>query len=275
MFAWIWQYVREGRIGWLICGSRRESTGATRMHQASPSLHSPLLPALLLVSVAAPGFGAERAAVDAWPAASAVLQRFIANQEGASGWPLETVEIEASLPKLKKTGWLRAIRRVVPAEKPHYEVLEIAGDRTVKNQLIARYISANERATELPASSLAITPENYEIHYAGSVCVGDRPAYAFRIIPRKRREGLINAVLWLDSETGLAVRESGYLAKNPSVFLKRVNLTRENELHNGTIAARVTHILVETRLAGPAQLVIVERPTSDELTAGHAAAEGK
>jgi hypothetical protein len=33
--------------------------------------------------------------------------------------------------------------------------------------------------------------------------------------------------------------------------------------------------LVETRLAGTAQLVIVERPTSDELTAGHAAAEGK
>jgi hypothetical protein len=28
-------------------------------------------------------------------------------------------------------------------------------------------------------------------------------------------------------------------------------------------------------LAGPAQLVIVERPTSDELTAGHAAGEGK
>ena len=177
--------------------------------------------------------------------------------------------------KLEKTGWLRAIRSVVPAEKPHYEVLEIAGDRTVKNQVIARYLSATERATAFPASAVAITPANYEIHYAGSVCVGDRPAYAFRIIPRKKRAGLINAVLWLDSQTGLAVRESGYLAKNPSVFLKRVNLTRENELHNGTIEARITHILVETRLAGPAQLVIVERPTSGELTAGHAAAEGK
>ena len=280
MFAWIWRTFREGRIGALfgslICGSQMESTGATRMHQASPSLHSPLLPALLLVSVGAwPSFGAERTAADAWPAASAVLQRFIASQEKVSGWPLETIEIEASLPKLGKTGWLRAIRRVVPAGRPHYEVLEIAGDRTVKNQVIARYISATERGTALPASSVAITPTNYEIHYAGSVCVGGRPAYAFRIIPRKKREGLINAVLWLDSETGLAVRESGYLAKNPSVFLKRVNLTRENEFHNGTIEARITHILVETRLAGPAQLVIVERPTSDELTAGHAAGEGK
>ena len=145
----------------------------------------------------------------------------------------------------------------------------------VKNQVIARYIAATERATALPASSVAITPANYEIHYVGSVCVGGRPAYAFRIIPRKKREGLIKAVLWLDSETSIAVRESGYLTKNPSVFLKRVNLTRENVLHNGTVDAKITHILVETRLVGRVQLIIVERPTSDELTAGRAAAEGK
>lgn len=69
----------------------------------------------------------------------------------------------------------------------------------------------------------------------------------------------------VDSETGIAVRESGYLAKSPSVFLKRVYLTRENELHNGTIAARITHIVAETRLIGSARLVVVERQASDEL----------
>ena len=215
--------------------------------------------------------GAERTAADACPAASAVLHRFILSQEKASGWPLETIEIDASLPKLKKAGWLRAIRRTFPAEKPHYDVLEITGDRTVKTQIIARYLSATERAAELPLASVAITPANYEIHYAGSLCVGERPAYAFRITPRKKREGLLNAVLWLDSETGIAVRESGYLAKSPSVFLKRVNLTRENELHNGTIAARITHIVAETRLIGSARLVVVERQASDELAAPRAA----
>jgi len=194
--------------------------------------------------------------------------------EESQRWPLETIEIDASLPKLKKAGWLRAIRRTFQAEKPRYDVLEIAGDRTVKNQVIARYLSATERATDLPVSSVAITSANYAIHYAGRVRVGERPAYVFRITPRKKREGLLNAVLWLDSETGIAVRESGYLAKSPSVFVKRVNLTRENELHNGTIEARITHIVAETRLIGPARLVIVERPASDELAAPRAA-EGK
>src|SRR6266481_9743563 len=124
MFAW-------------ICRTLRKPTGTSRMRQASlPSLPSPLLPALLLMAVPIwPSHGTERTAADACPAASAVLQRFILSQERASGWPLETIEIEASLPKLKKAGWLRAIRRTFQAEKPRYDVLEIAGDRTVKTQI--------------------------------------------------------------------------------------------------------------------------------------------
>ena len=216
-----------------------------------------------LIVLARPSFGTEGVTADA-SAGAAVLQRFILSQREASGWPVETIEIEASLPTLKKTGRLRAIRRLFPGGHANYRVLEIAGDATVKNQVIVRYISADEKATELAASSVALTPANYKIQYAGSIWFGNRLTYAFRMIPRKKREGLINGVLWLDAETGIAVRESGYLAKSPSVFVKRINLTRENELHNGSITERITHIAVETRLIGRAQLVIVERPTSAE-----------
>jgi len=225
------------------------------------SLRSAVL--VLLILLARPSFCTEGVTADA-SAGAAVLQRFILSQREASGWPVETIEIEASLPTLKKTGRLRAIRRLFPVGHANYKVLEIAGDATVKNQVIVRYISADEKATELAASSVALTPANYKIRCAGSVWLGNRLTYAFRMIPRKKREGLINGVLWLDAETGIAVRESGYLAKSPSVFVKRINLTRENELHNGSITERITHIAVETRLIGRAQLVIVERPTSAE-----------
>jgi hypothetical protein len=257
-----------GHYDYGVCGRQYllPSAGA-----ALPWLRSAAL--VLLVAVLAwLSFGAEQVTADA-SAASAVLERFIVSEERASGWPLETIEIAASLPALQKTGRLRAIRRFFSARHPEYKVLEIAGDATVKNQVIARYISADEKATKLAASSVAVTPANYKIHYAGSVWLGDRLAYAYRMVPRKKREGLINGVLWLDSETGIAVRESGYLAKSPSIFVKRINLTRENELHNGTIAERITHIAVETRLIGRAQLVIVERPTSED-TAARGVAEG-
>lgn len=221
---------------------------------------------LLIAALAESSFGAEHVTAND-PAASAVLERFLVSQGEAARWPLETIEIDASLPKMEKTGRLRAIRRFLSAGHPEYKVLEITGDATVKKQVIARYISADERATTLAASSVGVTPANYKIHYTGSVWLGDRLTYVYRMAPRKKREGLINGVLWLDSETGIAVRESGYLAKSPSIFVKRINLTRENELHKGTIIERTTHISVETRLIGRAQLVIVERPTSEDTAA--------
>jgi hypothetical protein len=264
---------RQYRVPW----AEVEAIGALQVRRALlSSLPSAILPALLLMAVMVrPSLGAENIMPDASATAAGVLQCFIAGQGEAGGWPLETIEIDASLPKLKKTGRLRAIRRLLPVGQPDYKVLESAGDPTVKHQVIVRYISADEKTTELAASSVALTPANYKIRYAGSVWLGNRLTYAFRMAPRKKREGLINGVLWLDSETGIAVRESGYLAKSPSVFVKRINLTRENELHDGAVAARITYVSVETRLIGRAQLTIVERPASDELAAVGRAAVGQ
>ena len=75
------------------------------------------------------------------------------------------VEIDASLPKLEKEGRLRAIRRLLPLGRPEYQVLEIAGDQTVRQQVIVRYLSAEAQAAAIPASSVAITLANYKFRY--------------------------------------------------------------------------------------------------------------
>jgi hypothetical protein len=233
-----------------------------------------ILSVLLLMGVVAwPSRAAEITTAKA--AAEAALERFVVSQGESGAWPVETIEIQASLPGMKKTGRLRAIRRLLPLGRPDYQVLEIAGDSTVKNQVIVRYIAADEKAFQISHSSVALTPANYKIHYEGALWLGHRLTYAFRVIPRKKREGLVNGVLWLDCQTSIAVRESGYLAKNPSVFVKRINLTRENELQNGAIAARITHVSIETRLIGRAQLVVVEHPGAGELMVPGAAVGGQ
>jgi hypothetical protein len=128
--------------------------------------------------------------------------------------------------------------------------------------LIARYLYADQRALELSNESTAITPANYKFAYLGTVQLRDDLAYAFRIIPRNKKQGLINGVLWIDGETGIAVRLSGHLVKSPSMFLKRVNVTRENSLREGIVETRITHLLIDTRLVGSARLVVVEHPTA-------------
>jgi len=205
--------------------------------------------------------------------ASMAFARYTAGLEQASPWSLETVEIDAALPKLEKQARLRAIRRLLPLGKPEYQVLEIAGDQTVTRQVIARYLTAKVRAAALPADSVAITPANYKFRYKCASNTGDRTVYAFLIAPRKKREGLIKGELWIDGETGVVVRQSGYLVERPSIFVKRVDVIQETALRDGSAEERVTHLSVDTRLAGRAELIIHERPYADPVRPSAAAIE--
>jgi hypothetical protein len=206
---------------------------------------------------------AELPIVDSSTEAAIAFARYTVGLQQASPWSLETVEIEAALPKLEKRARLRAIRRLLLLGKPEYQVLETAGDQTVTRQVIARYLSAEVRAAAIPASLVAITPANYKFRYKCALNITSGVIYEFLITPRKKREGLINGELWIDGETGVAVRQSGYLVDKPSIFVKRVNIIQETALLDGYAEERVTHLSVDTRLVGRAELTIHERPYTD------------
>ena len=196
---------------------------------------------------------------------------YIASLDHSGPWIQETVDIDASLPKLEKTGRLRAIRRLLPLGRPQYQVLETEGDQTVKRQVIVRYLNAEVSAAEMPASSTAVSPANYKFRYKGMVQSGGATAYAFLITPKKQREGLLKGELWLDAETGTAVRLSGTMVKNPSIFLKRVAITREVTLEATAPQTRTTHLSVDVRFFGRAELTVHESPCTTDSCADAAA----
>jgi len=195
----------NGEVDHRGTGAEAESGGAARVPAPRGSSAGAILRSALLMAVVAwPSLGAEALAAESRSAAAAVLQRFTGSQGLASAWPSEMIQIEASLPKLKKTGRLRAIRTFFRMGRPDYQVLETSGDTTVKNQVIVRCILADQKTAELPALSVALTPANYKMHYEGAVWPGNRLTFVFRVVPRQKRAGLIDGVLWLDSETGMA-----------------------------------------------------------------------
>lgn len=206
---------------------------------------------------------AEAPAADTSDRAAMAYSRYIAGQSQTVPWTLETIEIEASVPRLAEQGRMRAIRRLMPLGKPQYRVLEITGDQTVRQQVIFRYLTAEAQAAEVPAASIAITPANYKFSYRGPVKTAGALAYSFVIKPRKKREGLIKGELWLDGETGAVVRQVGYFVKSPSIFVRRITVSREIALRDGLAQDRVTHLSIDTRLVGRAELTIHEYPASD------------
>src|SRR5437016_4944689 len=124
------------------------------------------------------------------------------------------VDIEASLPKLKKQGRLQALRRISTIGRITYERLRFEGDGAVKNDVIARYLTAESQAQNDSSLKLDVTPANYKFKYKGTTQDDGRDVHVFEVTPRKKRVGLYRGEIWIDAGTFLRVREAGSWVKN-------------------------------------------------------------
>jgi hypothetical protein len=174
------------------------------------------------------------------------------------------VKIEASLPGLYKETHFLAIRETVESERSEYRVLNIEGDAIVAQEVIARYLLVEAQLTDLPPSSVAITPENYKFHYKGEIGTGSALAYVYSITPKKKRDGLIQGQLWIDSETGAAILQAGRLVRSSAPLPGKIEVVRSTQLLDGSPQFRSTHVTIETR-AGRGELTITEIPLSAPL----------
>jgi len=203
------------------------------------------------------------------PAPSRALALYLASAAQGDPWSAPNgamLEIDAYLPRFREEGHLRAIRGWAEGKTPEYQVLHLDGDASVKQQVIARYLKAEQEAAAMPASSLAMTPVNYKFRYVGST--GGTPVYVFHITPKKKRAGLINGELWIDGATGLVIHEAGYLVKRPSFFIRHLKIVRDVSLQDGAPYVRTTRIEIDARFVGPAELTVSESPRTCEQSGG-------
>jgi hypothetical protein len=190
-------------------------------------------------------------------AATEIVERYVANtqaqQAGLRGIQMD-MEIDASLPKLKKTGKMEALRQISKLGQITYQGLKFIGDNTIKNDVIVRYLTAEKQSQDM--SAMAITPKNYKFKYKGVSNRDDKIVHVFQISPRKKQVGLFKGELWVDASTYLPVRESGRFVKNPSVFLKKVEFVREYQIRDGVALPSHIESTIDTRFWGQAQMSI-------------------
>ena len=166
------------------------------------------------------------------------------------------MSIDAEVPRLNKTGKLNALRRISRLGRMTYDILRFEGDNSVKNQVIARYLSAEAQVRESGDASMAIVPENYKFSYKGRRELDGRSVHQFELKPRARRKGLFKGNLWIDARSYLPVREAGRFVKNPSIFIKSVEFTRDYRFQDGLALLDRLDTVVETRVVGPAHMTV-------------------
>jgi hypothetical protein len=164
------------------------------------------------------------------------------------------VDISASVPKLKETGRLRALRQISKVGQITYHVLGFQGDNTVKSQVIARYLEAEKQGQG--DGKLDITPANYKFKYKGEWQFEGKKAYLFQLSPRTKRVGLFKGELWLDSGSYLPIYEKGRFVKNPSIFFKKVIFERAFTIENGVAVPRYMVSSIDTRVIGKVEITI-------------------
>ena len=188
-----------------------------------------------------------------------IVERYLSALQAENSRPQDVsmeVDIDAKLPRLNKQGRLHAFKFISRLGQIVYRAVRFEGDDTVKNDVIARYLTAEKEAQSALRGSLAITPENYKFKYKGTADWAGQTAYVLQVTPREKRLGLFKGELWVDSETYLPLREWGELVKNPSVFLRKVSFVRDYFIYEGRAIPRRIISDVDTRLVGRAELTI-------------------
>ncbi|MEZ5356332.1 MAG: hypothetical protein R2762_27165 [Bryobacteraceae bacterium] len=166
------------------------------------------------------------------------------------------VDIQASIPSLKKKGRFQALRQVTRLGAITYRAITFQGDNTVKKDVIARYLQAEKEATEKSGQSLGITPENYKFDYYGEYGEDPWRLHLFEVIPRSKRPGLFRGWIWIEATTGLPVREQGEFVKSPSLFIRKIAFVRDYAIRDGIAYLTSIDSTVQTRIIGPANVLV-------------------
>jgi len=167
-----------------------------------------------------------------------------------------TVDITAQVPRLEKTASLQGIRAVSHEGHVTFSSLQLSGDSSVRHEIIARYLAAEENVGgERNLQLLALTPVNYKFHFRSLEQVDSTPAYRFSVKPRHKHEGSFEGDLWIDAKSSLPLRESGRVVQH-SIFLRRLTMVRRFRIIDRTAVPERTDIEIDTRLVGKAQLTV-------------------
>jgi len=195
--------------------------------------------------------------------ATAIIDKYV---EATHLQPVEhamEVNINASVPQLKKHATLRALRKISNVGKITYRVLGFQGDNSVKKEVISRYLQAEQQSQGDP--TVMLTPANYKFKLKGRRRIeAGATAYIFQVAPRKKRMGLFKGELWLDANSFLPVLEKGRLVKSPSIFFKKVDFERAFSINNGiSVPAHMTST-IDTRIVGKVELDVRYTAVAEE-----------
>lgn len=198
-----------------------------------------------------------------------VYQRLMRHQELSLQQYSAVMLVKVALPETLQGGEFELIRHYAAPRTLEFKALRFTGDGFVKHNVIARMLESEaDHVRHARGALTAINSRNYVISYKGEETIEGRTVYAYKLKPRKKRDGLFKGRLFLDSMTGRLVRTEGTLVKSPSFFIRKVDFLQDYIEVGGLTFLGHMHCQVLTRVVGRVVLDTYQHDYQPTLATG-------
>ena len=175
------------------------------------------------------------------------------------------VQIDASLPHLKKQGSMSGLKVVSRTGQTVYRDLRFTGDKFIKTSVIARFLAHDAKPPEAVAGA-GVTRQNYSLLYDRTSTYNGLVAYVFHLRPMRKRVGLFEGELWLDATTAAPLRLWGDFVKSPSIFVRTFRFVQDYQRIGQCSQPLRLLLTVETRIAGKVEMAVWLHPVDSQST---------
>ena len=160
-------------------------------------------------------------------------------------------KISASNKRFKKHGWLRAWTELDREHGFRYEIVDEGGSEYIRRRVLRKLLEGERDAvTSGQPEKAALTTNNYRF----GVVADDGTVMRLSIVPLRSDGLLLDGTVTAMSHTGDLLSIEGRLAKNPSFWTSRVDVTRRYGRIGGIRVPLEVVSTAHVKIAGASEL---------------------
>jgi hypothetical protein len=138
-----------------------------------------------------------------------------------------------------------------------FNVLSEEGSGWIRDHIFRKLLNEETEASRRGnRDSTRITPENYDFQLIGRDTLATGPTYVLTVAPKTPSKYLMQGMVWIDTNDFSIVRMQGQPARNPSFWIRSVNIVRTYQRVGPFWFAASTDTISQLRIFGRSELNI-------------------
>ena len=136
-------------------------------------------------------------------------------------------------------------------DKKEFKIVSQSGSKFLINHIFQKLLDSEQVYLQKDVQEQSeLSPRNYGFSLAGTDTDADGQYYVLEVTPKRKTQFLYRGKIWVDAHDFVLRQIQGATAKNPSMWIKGLNLTITYGQVNGIWVQTSTRAVAEVRFVG-------------------------